>query len=255
MRPTIGRMIILCLLSSSAVASLGNDVNGKIGARLRMLLHRTDSEAATLRKVLGLCMDDDQWVKVFVEGESAESEVLNAGGRVDAVVGEVLTAKLHLHMIRSLAQSEKIRKIRMASRVRLLNDLAVPTVGADRVHVGQSPLTQPYEGEGVIVGVIDTGIDLDHEDFQEADGTTRILWLWDQNESGGAPPAGSNDGASAQNAGRAVPCSRRNGRGTVAHASGEARVERHSFHGGIPGGKAKRQSRGSRIHPADRTYR
>ncbi len=194
MRPSIWRTIILYLISSFAASTLGSDVNGKIGARLRMLLHRPGSEAVTLQKALGMCMDDDRWVKVFVEGESAASEVLNAGGRVDAVVGEVLTAKLPLEMIRSLAQSDKIKKIRVASPVRLLNDLAMTTVGADRVHAGQSPLIQPYQGEGVIVGIIDSGIDLDHEDFQEADGTTRILWLWDQNESGGNPPAGFNDG-------------------------------------------------------------
>ena len=133
MRTAIRRTIIICLLGSFAGASPGSDADGKIGARLRMLLNRPGSEAVTLHKALGRCIDDNRWVKVFVEGESAESEVIEAGGIVDAVVGDVLTAKLPLRMIRSLARSGKIRKIRMASRVRLLNDLAVPTVGADRV--------------------------------------------------------------------------------------------------------------------------
>ena len=35
-------------------------------------------------------------------------------------------------------------------------------------------------GQGVIVGVIDTGIDYTHPVFRYADGTSRILELWDQ---------------------------------------------------------------------------
>ena len=35
-------------------------------------------------------------------------------------------------------------------------------------------------GRGVIVAVVDSGIDYAHQDFRNADGTTRILELWDQ---------------------------------------------------------------------------
>lgn len=35
-------------------------------------------------------------------------------------------------------------------------------------------------GKGVLIAVIDSGIDYLHPDFQEPDGTSRILYLWDQ---------------------------------------------------------------------------
>lgn len=35
-------------------------------------------------------------------------------------------------------------------------------------------------GKGVLVGIVDSGIDYFHQDFRNADGTTRILALWDQ---------------------------------------------------------------------------
>jgi subtilisin family serine protease len=47
-------------------------------------------------------------------------------------------------------------------------------------------------GTGVIVAVIDTGIDIFHESFVKADGTTRIAELWDQTAGltgGSNPPA------------------------------------------------------------------
>ena len=42
-------------------------------------------------------------------------------------------------------------------------------------------------GEGVIVAVIDSGIDYAHPDFRNEDGTTRILALWDQTIAGNPP--------------------------------------------------------------------
>ncbi len=49
-------------------------------------------------------------------------------------------------------------------------------------------------GRGVLIGIIDSGIDYAHPDFQNPDNTTRITALWDQTilsetVEGGAPPA------------------------------------------------------------------
>lgn len=48
------------------------------------------------------------------------------------------------------------------------------------VHSGSSPLNQSYTGAGVIVGVVDTGIEIEHADFRNADSSTRIIRYWDQ---------------------------------------------------------------------------
>ncbi len=37
-----------------------------------------------------------------------------------------------------------------------------------------------YSGKGILVGIIDSGIDFTHPDFRNPDGSTRIVALWDQ---------------------------------------------------------------------------
>ena len=50
-------------------------------------------------------------------------------------------------------------------------------------------------GAGVLVAIIDSGIDFAHPDFRNEDGTTRIAALWDQTATGdGMPPTGYRDG-------------------------------------------------------------
>ncbi len=44
------------------------------------------------------------------------------------------------------------------------------------------------KGEGVLLGIIDSGIDYAHPDFRNEDGTTRIVSIWDQTISGNPPP-------------------------------------------------------------------
>lgn len=60
------------------------------------------------------------------------------------------------------------------------------------IYTRPSAVTDPdnLSGAGVLVGIIDSGIDYRHPDFCKEDGTTRIAALWDQNLEMGRPPEG-----------------------------------------------------------------
>ena len=51
------------------------------------------------------------------------------------------------------------------------------------------------KGQGVIVGIIDTGIDYTHEAFRNDAGETRILKIWDQSDNSGNIPDGFGYGS------------------------------------------------------------
>ncbi len=60
------------------------------------------------------------------------------------------------------------------------------------------PLTRrdPFlTGRGVLIAVLDSGIDYGRPDFRNEDGTSRILWLWDQTVQDGTPPEGFSIGS------------------------------------------------------------
>lgn len=57
-----------------------------------------------------------------------------------------------------------------------------------------TPGSYGVTGAGVLVAIIDSGIDYNHFDFRNQDGTTRIVGLWDQTIEG-TPPEGFTTGA------------------------------------------------------------
>lgn len=62
----------------------------------------------------------------------------------------------------------------------LLSDTARAHHYVNEVHAGVGALNPGYTGKDVIVGFVDSGIDFNHPDFQDANGDTRVLNYWDQ---------------------------------------------------------------------------
>ncbi|MCC8028745.1 MAG: S8 family peptidase [Lachnospiraceae bacterium] len=59
----------------------------------------------------------------------------------------------------------------------------------------QNPAGLDLQGQGILVGFLDTGIDYTHPAFRNTDGTTRIAAMWDQTIEDGEPPEGLSYGA------------------------------------------------------------
>lgn len=55
------------------------------------------------------------------------------------------------------------------------------------VHSGTGGLDASYTGKNVIIGYVDQGLDFNHPDFQNEDGSTRVLRYWDHTLNSGGP--------------------------------------------------------------------
>lgn len=149
--------------------------------------------------------------RYFVRGSLDESEARAAGLLPGARAAGWSTLRVpadRADALLILRNRRGTRAIVPASHVRLRLDAAAVDTRLSLVRtIGSGGIVGPTGG-GVLVGIVDTGIDLAHLDFRRADGTTRIISLWDQTSTAGAPPApfsyGSEWNSAAINAGSVV---------------------------------------------------
>lgn len=121
-------------------------------------------------------------VAVLIKGDALKvrQKVLQLGGLVKFNTGNITSATLACRHLLELSTSDFVERME-EGRVQLqtLNDKMLVNNRIDMVHAGAAPLPQGYDGSGVIVGIIDTGIDFTHPDFKDSTGNSRVLWIWD----------------------------------------------------------------------------
>jgi subtilisin family serine protease len=91
--------------------------------------------------------------------------------RPSIAAGPIPTSRL-----RELAAVPGVRYVEGSQPHHRELNVSVPEIGADTLH-DRNPGSK---GAGVVVAVIDSGIDIDHRSFRNDDGTTRIVGIWDQ---------------------------------------------------------------------------
>jgi subtilisin family serine protease len=132
-------------------------------------------------------------VVVLVEFDGDPVVLEQVGLKIRSVSGDVVTGVIALDKIPKLSAIEHVRRLESTREMRSELDLSLVETKADLVHTGPPG----RRGTGVIVGIVDSGIDFTHENFRKSDGTSRILLLWDQGlapEGNEASPAGFNFG-------------------------------------------------------------
>ena len=182
--------ILLALFVMSGILSvsadkMSPDTRIRFEERSRIAPLSTDGTASTMQ--------------VFIAFEEGfDTGLLNMPGvEVQSVFEKVATAKVTLEALEALCELEGVRYVQMASEVKLLNDFGRRDLHVDNVHlnVGKT-LPQGYTGKGVIVGLIDTGVEYGHRAFYNSRGTElRIRKSWEQTYLGGGnPPEGFSYG-------------------------------------------------------------
>lgn len=124
-----------------------------------------------------------QPVSVLVKGNIAtiRSLTVQAQGKFRYFSGDIASIVIPANKLALFMSNPEIKKLEARSHsVKAMNDSMLVVNNVTGVHDGNSPLPQGYDGDGIVMGVIDAGIDVTHPDFQDTLGKTRIKWLWDQ---------------------------------------------------------------------------
>lgn len=171
----------ICILAAALMLTLSMQAQSprfNTGRRTDVRLERILDGATSLSRRIQACNTDMQ--SLIINADDADrlaNELKSNGYEAMAISENVLTATLPVAAIRKLKASDKIRYIRTPRKFRLNMDKTRAVTNASQVHSGAG-LDTPFNGEGVIVGVIDQCFEYRHAAFLDENGKSRVKQLW-----------------------------------------------------------------------------
>ena len=159
--------------------------NSKIENMLNLALDATPGERArSLNLDVGFDGEENTW-ELIVKYSGSLSRLEEEGIRVTELLNEYAVLIVPESGIGRLAEVPEIEYIEKPKRL----FFAAEQGRTASCVTGVQNARYDLYGDGVLVAVLDSGVDYAHPDFRNEDGTTRILALWDQTIPG-RPPAG-----------------------------------------------------------------
>ncbi len=153
---------------SISFSSLFAQQNNKVNADLFRVMHDKEYPQAMI----------DVLVKGNVDVILALTR--NAGGVFKYAAGNISSVRVPVNSLSGFISRNDIIRIESYKRhIVALNDTMRVRNNVNEVQQGQFPLTQGYDGKGIVVGFIDSGVDFTHPDFKDSLHHSRIKWIWD----------------------------------------------------------------------------
>lgn len=118
-------------------------------------------------------------VGAFVElADGCTADDLREGGfSVLTVRGDIALCMVPADSAATMARQRAVRTMSIARDIHPAIATAKAAIGLDKVHAGTG-LPATYTGKGVVAGVVDQGIDPNHLNFRNPDGSTRLGYFY-----------------------------------------------------------------------------
>lgn len=181
----------------------------KIENQLNLALSITEEERQKSESLdIGYDLEEKEW-ELIVKYSGTLERVRARAVYVTELTGGYAIIQIKESQIKELAAFPEVEfiekpkslyfQIENGRRVSCIDEVqAAPSFSSIRQEGGednqQKKQSFPLLGKGVLIGIVDSGIDYENPDFRNADGTTRILALWDQTIQNGKPPEGYHIG-------------------------------------------------------------
>ncbi|MGB6037204.1 MAG: S8 family serine peptidase, partial [Cryomorphaceae bacterium] len=130
-------------------------------------------------------MNPAEEIHLYLRGDLSQitTYVRENDGVIKGVIGNIASVRIPVGQMEPLRTAEYIDFIEFSLvKPQMLADVMLTNNNIQPIHAGVAPLPQAYLGEDVIMAFLDSGIELDHPDFQNEDGTTRVISLWDHTQ-------------------------------------------------------------------------
>ena len=161
----------------------------KIDNLLNLAMDATPEERTKSENLnVGFDLEEKMW-DVIVKYSGSESVLTGEDIQVVPLLGGYAVVTLPESEIDAYSDRDRIEFIENPKRLYFETFQAREASCILPVQAGSNGLT----GKGILVGVVDSGVDFFHPDFRNEDGSSRILRLWDQSIPGN-PPKGYTKG-------------------------------------------------------------
>ncbi len=151
-------------------------MNQKLEELLQLALQTPEETRARTEELnVGFNTDSRTW-ELIVKYHGSLDRLGALDIQVEYLIAGYAILTVPEQLVERMAEVEEIEYVEMPKRY--FYGVEMPT---DNSCIAQATLRDPYlTGAGVLVAVLDSGIDYRRQEFRKADGGTRILFLWDQ---------------------------------------------------------------------------
>jgi phosphodiesterase/alkaline phosphatase D-like protein len=184
----------------AALLSTPAGAQDKLDARLQLLLMGAPPSGAAAPLGVGAPAAASPPTPFFIRlRPGADAAALRArypAGRFGGPIGGIMTGLLPLDQLAGLSQDPAVAALEGTQVLAPAMDVVRSSTNASGVWLGAIEASSTdfgtVNGSGTVVGIVDTGIDINHADFytEGSPNKTRILAVWDQTDTGGPNPSG-----------------------------------------------------------------
>ena len=168
-----GAARILSIMAAIAIATTSIAARNVLSPRSQIMLRSEQQQRSAAMTSCFIKHTDRQVL----------AELQAMGVVINHEFGNIVTAQVPAGMMPRVAQLARVQSVQTATPMSLCNDEAR---NASRVNELHESAPAPYTGRGVVVGMVDVGIDFNHIEFRDSEGGNRIKSVYLPEVEGGA---------------------------------------------------------------------
>lgn len=167
---------------SLIIAGLALSSSAQLDLRNQAILRQYQTEGIPTHEVYTKALQDlniptNHTTGLIKLNEGCTAEDLEAEGvNVVRVRGDIAMVSMPVGDVERISSLRSVKTLQLSRKVMPKMDKVRTAMGVDKIHAG-TDLPKAYTGKGVVTGLVDAGLDPNHANFRNPDGSSRIQQL------------------------------------------------------------------------------